>query len=160
MKTSFSRKATIVGVVVLLVGALLFLLQQRSNSTDWVEVGIGGPNETEFPYRYMGNKEHPPTHSDLVGLTLDLQSRKARGAWVYAQASGCYAPKLRDGVPSIMCESVNRESLIIAGADNIREFLLSLKSGQVGAVRGKAMGLYADTPVIWVNDPALKRKAE
>ncbi|NHZ38583.1 hypothetical protein [Massilia aquatica] len=147
-------------VAVVLLGILFFWAKSRSNSTDWVEVGIGGPKETEFPYRYMGNKEFPPTHPDLVGLTLDLQAGRARGAWVYAQASGCYAPKLRDGIPSIVCESVNRESIIVGGTDNIREFLLSLNSGQVGAVKGKAMGLYADHPVIWVNDPALKRKVD
>jgi hypothetical protein len=157
MKGSLGRKFAVLAIVVMVVGFVFLWARQKANTTNWVEVGISGLDGRTFPYRYIGDEKDPPTHHDLVGLTLDLQSGKARGAWVMAPVSQCYAPQIRDGVPSITCESINREAIIIGGADNIREILLSLRSDQVGAVRGKAMGLYADHPVLWVNDPALKR---
>lgn len=162
MKYRLSKKV-LLGIATLVVTSIAVLFWvNRSYAINWVEVGIGGPeNWSDFPYRLINMKDLPRTHPDMTSLTLALQSRRDRGAWVYIPVSSCYAPQVLDGVPSVLCDSLNRADVYVGGSDNVREVLLSLQSeSKVAAIKGKAIGLHADTPVIWVNDPALKRKAE
>ena len=163
MRLSRARKTLLaIGMFIVIYVVVQFFLPSSSN---WIDIGKGGPKKwQDFQYRLIeltGAESIPPTHPDLTSLTLNLQAGGARNAWIYLPVYMCYAPSVRNGVPSVMCSTTNNSDVFIGGKDNIREVLLSLRSsGKRGAVQGRAMGLYADTPVIWVNDPALKPTIE
>lgn len=163
MKRPSKRSVFIVALVVAgCVGGLLWWTRDRALN-DWVEIGVGGPaKDTEFRYRYIELVTPEgvvrTSHPDLVTLTMELQRGKAEGAWVYLPIVHCYAPQVRDGLPSLMCESLARSDVIIAAKDEIREKLLSLsREGQRAAVRAQAIGVYADTPVLLVVDDRTAR---
>lgn len=155
-------KAALVAALILLAILVFFAIRYWSASTpNWIDVGQGGPEKFEqFPYRLIeltGNKTIPRTHTDLNAFTMSLQQGRSIGAWVYLPVLDCYAPQVRSGMPTVMCQSSNNADVYIAANDNVREVLLSLKrQGKVAAVKGRARGLYVDTPVIWVIDPHLK----
>lgn len=163
MRLSRARKALLaIGLFIIIYLVVQFFLPSSSN---WIDIGKGGPKKwQDFQYRLIeltGAESIPPTHPDLTSLTLNLQAGGARNAWIYLSIFNCYAPRVRDGVPSVMCSTTNNSDVIIGGKDNVREVLLSLSSnGKRGAVQGRVIGLHAETPVIWVNDPALKPNIE
>lgn len=158
-KLSLTKKAA--AIVAFLILGLVAVWQLQKPSTDWIYVGKGGPEEwADFPYRlvdFTGKNPLPATHPDLTALTLSLQASRSINAWVFLPVSHCYAPSVRNGVPSVMCDTINNSNVFLAGRDNVREVLLGLADHRkLAAVQGRALGLYADTPVIWVFDPLLK----
>ncbi len=163
MRLSRARKALLaIGLFIVIYLVVQFFLPSSSN---WIDIGKGGPKKwQDFQYRLIeltGAESIPPTHPDLTSLTLNLQAGRSRNAWIYFPIFNCYAPRVRDGVPSVMCSTANNSDVIIGGKDNVREVLLSLSSnGKRGAVQGRVIGLHAETPVIWVNDPTLKPNIE
>lgn len=139
------------------------ILEMGCAKENWVDVGVGPEKIEEIPYRLIemaGENKLPTTHSDLTSLTMSLQSGSSRGTWVYLPAYQCWAPKVRNGIPSVACTSLNGSDVIVGGTDNIREILLGLKAdGKRAAIKGKVIGLYADLPVVLVTDPAVKRNS-
>jgi hypothetical protein len=133
-----------------------------NSSTDWVDIGTGGPeHEDDFKYRYISlispRGEKPVSHPDLTRLILNLQNRSALGAWVYLPIFRCHSPDVLNGIPSVLCKTIAGSDVFLGGRDGVREKLLALKrTGDRASVRAKAIGLYADTPVLWVVDEALE----
>lgn len=131
----------------------------KKEEDNWIEMGEGPEDLASIPYRTIDLEANhqkpdlPKTNPDLISLTMGLQSGKLRGSWVYIQLFNCYAPQLRDGVPSIRCTSLNNSGVIIAGNDKIRETLLSIQQkGKIAAIKGRAIGLYADIPVVLIKE--------
>lgn len=131
----------------------------KKEESNWIEIGEGPEDYGSIPYRTINLEANekrpafPATNPDLTSLTLGLQSGKLRGAWVYIQLFDCYAPNLRDGLPSVKCTSINRSDVIIGGNDSTREMLLSIeKKGKIAAIKGRAIGLYADHPVVVIKE--------
>lgn len=157
MRRFFNKKAAI-GLAVLCALALLLYVSRQHSSTDWVLIGAGGPNSPEeFKYRYIeiddGSKVIPVSHPDLTRLTLDLQSGRARGQWVIVPIYSCGSPDVRSGAPSVLCTTIANSDVYLAGNDTVRERLLALKrNGDRASVQGRAAGLFADTPVLWIED--------
>ncbi len=145
------------------IAAAVISIAACSKSDPWIDIGTGGPaKRSEIPYRLIdigGEENLSRTHSDASSLTMDLQSGVARGRWVLIPVESCYAPRVRDSVPSVQCKTPDGSTLILGGGDNIREVLLGLrKDEKLGLVKGKALGVYGgDVPVIWIVDPELKR---
>jgi len=134
---------------------------------NWIDIGEGPEDFSSIPYRTIdllpnGKKPgFPRTNPDLTSLTLGLQSGKLRDAWVYIQLTRCYAPHLRKELPSVMCTSANGSDVVIVGDDVIRELLLSIEQkGKVAAIKGRAIGIYADTPVVVVKQDTMKKDKE
>ncbi|WP_423028437.1 hypothetical protein [Undibacterium sp. Ji42W] len=139
-------------LVVLAVAALASCTKKAGR--DWVEIGEG-PDYGSIPYRTINLEANdkrpafPVTNPDLTSLTLGLQSGKYRDTWVYIQLFDCYAPKLRSGLPSVLCTSINGSDVFIVSNDTVREYLLSIeKKEKIAAIIGRAIGLHADTPVV------------
>lgn len=142
---------------------VMFLVVGCGPKNNWVDLGIGPEKIADIPYRLIdlvGEERLPPTNSDMVSLTLSLQSGRGRGTWVYLPIFDCYGPGVTSGVPTVLCgtDSAANGDVYVGGAENIREILLSLKAeGKRAAIKGKVLGLYANTPVVWVNDPSAKK---
>ena len=145
-------------VTLLIISTLVIGCAKKEPEDNWVYVGAG-PEIADIPYRLVETSPFPVTHSDLLSLTLSLQSGRSRGTWVYLPLYDCFAPALRDGIPAMQCYTWNGH-LIVGGEDNVREVLLALKGeGKTAAVKAKVMGLSGDDVLVWVSDPTLKRKS-
>jgi hypothetical protein len=162
-----SKRVTVVGLTVLIgLGAAYYMTRGKS-STDWVDIGIGGPqHEEDFKYRYISivraDVEKPVSHPDLTRLTLNLQNRSALGEWVYLPIFGCRSPDVRNGVPTVSCETIAGSHVYLGAKDGVREKLLELKNnGDRASVRARAIGLYASTPILWVigDSPEIEKQA-
>lgn len=130
---------------------------------DWVEIGEG-PDYGSIPYRTINLEANdkrpafPVTNPDLTSLTLGMQSGKYRDTWVYIQLFDCYAPKLRSGLPSVLCTSLNGSDVVIVSNDTVREFLLSIeKKETIAAIKGRTIGLHADTPVVAIKQEVIEK---
>ncbi|MFZ6772422.1 hypothetical protein ACO0LB_06850 [Undibacterium sp. SXout7W] len=150
-------KKVIIAMTSLVLLILLGCTKKEENN--WIDMGEGPEDLSAIPYRTINlegvnqKPDLPRTNPDLVSLTMGLQSGKLRGSWVYIQLFDCYAPQLRDGLPSILCKSLNNSEVFIVGNDKIREFLLSIEQkGKIAAIKGRAIGLYADIPVVLIKD--------
>ncbi|WAL81853.1 hypothetical protein OYT13_18795 [Pandoraea sp. XJJ-1] len=150
---------------ILLAGLLLvagaYAFKHRSHANDWVWIGRDSvKNIEDVPIRLMDVKDPDvsATERDVLNLTLGLQAGTLKRKLVLFPAHYCYAPRLRDGYPSVTCRT-NGGDLIVVASDNVREVLLGLeKDHRYAAVIGRAVGTYADIGVIAVIDPAAKRE--
>nr|WP_198983238.1 hypothetical protein [Herbaspirillum sp. ASV7] len=152
------KKAALIAAFI--ISALCAARFWPNPDAEWIDIGKGGPRQFEkFPYRLIeliGKETLPKTHPDLTALTMSLQRGGSLGAWVYLPIYHCYAPSVRDGLPTVQCESLNNSDVVIAANDNVREALMRLERHKtVAAVQGRARGLYADIPIIWVVDPSI-----
>ncbi len=148
--------------IFLILGLVAALLMGCESDNDgWVYLGDGPKNLAEIPYRiinHTGTNPLPPTNNDLLNLTLSLQSGMGKGTFVYIPIYNCYAPKVRGGVPTVQCESKSSGDVMVGGGDNIREILLHLREdGKRAAIKAKVLGLYSDTPVVWIDDSTARR---
>jgi hypothetical protein len=133
----------------------------KVDDNKWIDIGSKGSMQWEdIHYRLISRESGggpPATHVDLASLTMDLQSGKAVGAWVYIPVTSCLAPKVRNGVPSVLCYSRGNSDVIIGADDNIRAVLMGLEGKKkVAALVGRAVGTFGgDTPVVLVEDPTV-----
>jgi hypothetical protein len=147
----------------LLVGALysFHVYVNARSANDWVWIGRDSvANVEDVPIRLIDVDDNkiPATEKDVLNLTLGLQAGTLQGKLVFFPAYYCYAPDLRDGLPSVICKT-NGGDLIVVATDNVREILLGLeKDHKKAAVIGKAAGVYGSDGVIVVNDGAAKRQ--
>ena len=126
---------------------------------NWIDIGSGAPKIfSDIPYRYMDVRDHgkviSKTHVDLISLVLNLQSGRARNSWVYLPVTKCYAPDVRDGYPSVLCDAEPGGEVLVVANEKIREILLKAKSkNETPVLTGIAVDIWAgNTPVIMIMD--------
>jgi hypothetical protein len=132
------------------------------NSTTWIDVGSEANRIEHLPkaaaeaavaqiqYREVGYSS-VPTNVDGVELTLKIQSGEAVDRFAMIGLSSCYAPRVRDGQPSVQCRMLGGEIVILSGDETEREQLLRVDAPNYGLVVVKAVGMYTDeTPMLYV----------
>lgn len=153
------KRANCAGAITRL--GLAKVTQSTSDQPEWIEIGVG-PEISEIPYRLINVTNNQgetlkKTHSDLATITMDAQSGRAIGQWVYLQTTNCYAPSSRDRIASIQCQSLNNSIFILAATDNVRELLMNIQRlGKVAAIKARIIGVYGGSPFLETIDPSAK----
>lgn len=160
------RKKIFIGAgVAIIAGVILAVGYARYSSHDGY-TWIGDDHSlsiTDIPYRMIsvtdGGVEIAPNQKDFLNLTLALQGGQDQGKMVLFSAVDCYGPKVRDGLPSVMCKTADGATVDVASTDNVREILLALgRDHRRANIIGKAVGVYgSSTPMILVLDKNASR---
>lgn len=130
----------------------VILISGCSGSSNWIDIGtisanLNSEKALEIPYRlYKYNKVEK--NIDFLDLTLQAQSGKAVGKLALLKVYKCYAPKVREGLPSVQCEDSNGTDFILAGNEQVRSQLLHIQGGQQASVVGKILGIYGTSGLI------------
>lgn len=146
-------------------GALVITGCSKNDGPEYVDIGHKWPIPVEqlkqIPYRFFdvsddkGGTGILKKTTDMVGVTLDLQSGKARGARLLFNVSHCFGPEVRNGLPTVMCSVESNGDMFVAGDQEVREKLLRIKSDnkQIGTVSGRLVGLRNGHPIVQVDHP-------
>lgn len=130
-----------------------------SNSPEWINVGDmisiaeKDPKQIkDIPYRLFNLNtkigEIKKT-TDVVDLTLAIQSGEALGKLAMVYAVFCLNPDITRGVPTVYCVSESDKPLYLSGNEKLRSQLLHIEKGrQIGAVIGRVVGEFRGIPII------------
>ena len=104
-----------------------------------------------IPYRLFSS-DMAKQNSDISDLALKVQSGEAVGKSVLLHLVTCFAPDVRDGKPSVMCDVGNGGFLIISGDIQVRSELLHVERNSDNYVYTVAVpiGMSGDTPILVV----------
>ena len=158
LKTS-DKRASCAGVIARL--GIVKAKKPTNDQPEWIEIGIG-PEISEIPYRLINARNNQgetlkKSHSDLAAVSIYAQSGRAIGEWVYLPTDGCYAPRSRDGIASIQCQSINSSTFLLAATDNVRELLMNIgRLGKVAVIKARIIGVHGSAPFLETIDPSAK----
>jgi hypothetical protein len=104
-----------------------------------------------IPYRLLTWGE-TKLNADVPDLTLSVQSGEAMGKPVLLGFRHCYAPDVRNGVPTVQCEIRGGGTLDIGGDIQVRSDLLHIVPGsnQFAYAVAIPVGVYGDSPLLVV----------
>jgi len=138
-----TRKKIIVAIslIALLIGGYFYI--KNANRTIWVPIGaIANSLEIlsnsdnpafhkevdEIPYRLLPWDSTGKANVDLPELTLRIQSGQAYRKLALIGIWECYAPRVRDGLPTVQCELRGGGTVFISGDMQTRSALLHIDS--------------------------------
>lgn len=105
----------------------------------------------DIPYRLL-TWDKTKLNADVPDLTLKVQSGEAMGKPVLLGFRYCYAPRVRNGIPTVQCEIRGGGTLGIGGDMQVRSDLLHIASGsnQFAYAVAIPVGIYGDCPLLIV----------
>jgi hypothetical protein len=136
-----------------IVLGLLALAAACTPGAEWVDIGRGiervqtgkAEDVARVPHRlrdsFIDGKVSVAKNTDLVELVLSAQRGRGIGDDILVSVTKCYAPQVRNGLPSVLCEALGGGRLIVVAGDADRGKLLRLKENQVGDFLGRILGV-------------------
>lgn len=95
--------------------------------------------------------------TDITQLRRDMRA-SLDGPWVYTQVSNCQTTSDLFETPTVSCAGKNGVRLYVLSSVNVIDALLNIQDTghTAAAIKGKAIYLYENSPVIKVEDPQYK----
>jgi len=128
-------------------------VEQRFYIGDKTASVITDPGTVQtIPYRLV-DVDSAEKNTDIVDLQLATLNRRAIGKPVLISVRQCYAPEVRDGLPTVLCEGGYGGDYYVVGNEQDRSRLLHLNGGQLnrfqrGLIVGIVRGSYGNTTMV------------